>query len=58
MAKEKRKATVISAPAPIHVRKYRPNDKCPCGSGKKVKNCGCGQADPEYYYLRKKGEQQ
>ena len=56
MAKEKRKVTVISAPAPIHVRKYRPNDICPCGSGKKVKNCGCGKADPEYYYLKKKGE--
>ena len=56
MAKEKRKVTVISAPAPIHVRKLRPNDLCPCGSGKKVKNCGCGKADPEYYYLKKKGE--
>lgn len=50
------KVQVMTAPSPIHVRKLRPNDLCPCGSGKKVKNCGCGKADPEYYYLKKKGE--
>ena len=29
-------------PAPVHVKKVGRNDPCPCGSGKKYKNC-CGR---------------
>lgn len=37
---------------PVIVKKIRPNDPCPCGSGKKAKNC-CG-VKKEYYYYKKK----
>ena len=45
-------ATLIHAPggAPIHTKKIGRNDPCPCGSGKKAKNC-CG-TDSKYYYLK------
>lgn len=37
--------------APIHTKKIRPNDLCPCGSGKKAKKC-CG-TERKYFYLKK-----
>lgn len=33
--------------SPLIARKVRPNDPCPCGSGKKAKHC-CG-ISTEYY---------
>lgn len=46
MTKEKRKYKVIRVPDDAETRtlfatKVRPNDPCPCGSGKKAKKC-CG----------------
>lgn len=41
----------------IHVRKYGRNELCPCGSGKKVKNCGCGKATDRYFYIKKQKEE-
>ena len=37
--------------APIVARKVRPNDPCPCGSGKKAKHC-CG-TETKYYATKK-----
>lgn len=34
--------------SPLRSVKVRPNDPCPCGSGKKVKNC-CG-VKTKYYH--------
>lgn len=42
------KVTVYSScSTPIVAKKIRPNDPCPCGSGKKAKHC-CGTGT-EYY---------
>ena len=42
------KVTVYSSGStPIVAKKIRPNDPCPCGSGKKAKHC-CG-TQTEYY---------
>lgn len=38
--------------SPLHSRKVRPNDPCPCGSGKKAKHC-CG-TDYGYYTTQPK----
>ena len=32
-------AGVVTLPVPSRVRKARPNDACPCGSGAKYKKC-------------------
>ena len=37
---------------PFIARKIRPNDPCPCGSGKKAKHC-CG-TETKYYSPKKK----
>lgn len=37
---------------PILVKKIGRNEPCPCGSGKKAKNC-CG-TEPKYFYLKSK----
>ena len=41
------KVKVMSSNTPIIARKVRPNDPCPCGSGKKAKHC-CG-TETKYY---------
>lgn len=51
-------STTESKDGAIHVRKYGRNDPCPCGSGKKVKNCGCGKATDRYFYIKKQKEEQ
>jgi len=33
-----------TAPAPARRARVKPNDPCTCGSGKKLKKCGCGAA--------------
>jgi len=50
---EKRMVTIISPKSknPLFVEKQKRNDKCSCGSGKKVKNC-CGEK--ENYYTKNK----
>lgn len=37
----------MSGSVPFIARKIRPNDPCPCGSGKKAKHC-CG-TETKYY---------
>lgn len=46
-------ATLVRAPGdvPVHVKKVGRNEPCPCGSGKKAKNCNCGKAE-QYFYLK------
>lgn len=44
------KVTVISGGTLI-ARKVRPNDQCPCGSGKKAKYCH--GTDTKYYRLKR-----
>ena len=39
-----------SGSSPLIARKIRPNDPCPCGSGKKAKHC-CG-TNTKYYKLK------
>lgn len=46
------KVTVISGgSSPLIARKVRPNDPCPCGSGKKAKYCH--GTDTKYYRLKR-----
>jgi uncharacterized protein YecA (UPF0149 family) len=40
---------------PFIARKIRPNDPCPCGSGKKAKHC-CG-TETRYYTPKDQNEQ-
>ncbi len=56
MSKEMHKVQIYNAPrdsadGAICVQKIGRNDKCPCGSGLKVKNC-CGKTK-EYFYRKK-----
>lgn len=47
------KVTVFqSSDNPIRAKKVRPNDPCPCGSGKKAKNC-CGVKTRYFSLVRK-----
>ena len=43
-------ATIFTAPGnkTIFANKIRPNDPCPCGSGKKAKKC-CGTGTKYFY---------
>lgn len=50
--KEPRKVRIIHSDGPFRVVKYRRNDPCPCGSGKKSKNC-CSP-DSKYYVKKTK----
>lgn len=57
MSREKRLVPFIHAPKDaqndtLMVKTVGRNDPCPCGSGKKAKNC-CG-AGKEYFYRKKK----
>lgn len=45
--KERKVSFMSSNGAPIRSEKVGRNDPCPCGSGKKAKNC-CG-AETRYY---------
>lgn len=41
--------------APFEARKVGRNDPCPCGSGKKAKNC-CG-TETQYHYSKETGNE-
>ncbi|MDR3328180.1 MAG: SEC-C domain-containing protein [Prevotellaceae bacterium] len=57
MSKEKRTVTQISPNngyQGISVKDgCKRNDKCPCGSGKKVKNCHLEYLEKKYYSINK-----
>ena len=60
MSKPKQQARLLTVTAAdakdstIHVKKVGRNDPCPCGSGRKAKDC-CGTKT--YYYITKKGKE-
>jgi len=50
--KEKRKCTLITGNGPFIARKINRNQLCPCGSGKKFKNCH--NIETQYYVKKPK----